>query len=1256
MVKMFNDIFPFVSEGYDLTNTIQGEYNLWMVAFSIFIAAFSSYTAFRLASSINYLPKNRNTVLYFILSSFVLATGIWSMHFIGMLAYNTGHPASYDVTITFISFIPAFIAAATVLNGLSNPQPTMQKLILQSVVMGSGIGLMHYIGMYSMKMNASIFYIPSFFALSVVLSIILSFISLTIKPVLNKYRHGYYKSKSSLFGGVFMGVAITVMHYVGMEATVLIPNSDDVIPSVFNAPFLAIQVSIISFITILTAFLLIQNNKKELLSDGSYYFRRKVYLTIVSLTVFIFLMSVIIFDFNKQKILKDTEDSLQSVLNTTHAGLSLWISDKSNYLSELGRNEILSYFTEQLVKSPLLPDELGTNLILDDVRSFFQQRENVFGKTGFFIISIDGVSLASSRDSNIGTKNLIFVQRPALFNHVLQGESVFVPPILSDVLISNSPTSMFIMTPIFSSVENNKIIAVLSQRIVPEDDFSRILSLGKIGSSGETYAFDEQGFMLSTSRFTDKLKKSGVFKHGIQGNLNIHIKSPGGNILKGYKPKTPLNNLPFTTMANSAIKKESSSNMEGYSDYRGIKVFGAWLWSDNLGLGMATEIDVKEALEGYRLIQWSVYSVIFIILFIAISSLIHSMFSAEKINKLLLSAKNELEEKVKDRTKDLIAAKESAEVAAKTKAVFLANMSHEIRTPMNAIIGFLDIALDNKELNQNLRSYLNTASSSAKDLLIIINDILDVSKLESGNVKLEKMVINIPSIVKDTLRLLEKDVQTKQLTIEFKYDSSLTHCFEGDGTRLRQVLINLIGNSIKFTEKGGIIVSVQQDEDDDKLLFSIADTGIGMSNKQVESIFQVFSQADDSISRRYGGTGLGTSISKNIVELMGGTIWIESEKGKGTTFYFTVDMPIAKCQAGCNTAGISVESPTLSSDRCFNVLIAEDIEANAALLIFRLEEQGHTITWVDNGKKAVDAFQKQQYDIILMDIQMSEMDGLTATKEIRKLEQESNLHIPILALTASVLREDIELCLQSGIDKVIGKPINFASLFSAMEDSVSYSKGKKNRHFSVDIKKEPLIDLSSLNSFANTSQALATWKSPYVYAKALKSFARDHVESATEMQNALSNNSKMVKQISHTLKGLAGNLFLEKIANLSADIDKAIKTPDKAVTSTLINLLQDELTEVVFCIENLSMPESSKTHRKQAFNPDVVQQLIEELISTFSELNPEPCYVVLNKMSDYITESELATIIDCLEQFDFDAAEKETRVLAENLELIIKDK
>lgn len=1226
-----------------------------MVFFSIFIAIFSSYTAFRLVVSIKQSPNKKNIGIYYNLSSFVLATGIWSMHFIGMLAYNTGHLANYDIKTTSISFIPALIAAAATLKALSSNNPTINKLLLHGVIMGTGIGLMHYIGMHAMKMNSSIFYIPSIFTLSIILSIFLSITSLAVKPLLKKYKQGHYQSRSPLIGGIIMGCSISAMHYTGMAATVLIPNNNAITPSVFNAPFLAIEVSIISFITIFTALLLIQNKKSPLFSDGSHYFRRKVYLTIIGLPVAVLLMSVVILDFNKQKILKDTESNLQSVLNTMHAGLKLWINDKTNYLSELGRNEILSYLTEQLVLSPLQADDLSTNLMLSDLRSFFQQREKVFGKSGFFIISLEGISLASSRDSNIGTENLIFLQKPVLFNRVLQGESVFVPPIHSDVLIANSPTSMFIMTPIFSSVANNKVIAILSQRISPEDNFSRILSLGRVGITGETYTFDDQGLLLSNSRFTKELIKTGYFKRGSQGNLNIHIKSPGGNILKGFKPTIPLANQPLTLMASSAIKKESSSNMGGYLDYRGVRVFGAWLWSESLGLGITTEIDEEEALEGYSLMLWSVYSLIFVILFIAISSLIHSMLSAEKVNRLLLISKNELEGKVKDRTQDLITAKESAEVAAKTKAAFLANMSHEIRTPMNSIIGFLDIALDSKDLKIDVRNHLNTASNSAKDLLIIINDILDVSKLESGKINLEKMVINIPLIVKDTLRLLEKDAENKQLTLEFKYDSSLTHCFEGDGTRLRQILINLIGNSIKFTEKGGVVVSVEQATEGDKLLFAICDTGIGMSKEQVACIFQAFSQADDSISRRYGGTGLGTSISKNIVELMNGDIWIESEKGKGSTFYFTVEMPKAECQVGCTTVGISVESPTLSSARCFNILIAEDIEANAALLTFRLKEQGHTIHWVENGKKAVEAFQQQPFDIILMDIQMSEMDGITATKKIRELEKQSGAHIPILALTASVLREDIELCLQSGIDNVIGKPINFNSLFSAMESAVAADQGQINNHFNVDIKESIVIDFSSLNNIANIEKGLATWKFPDAYAKALKAFAKEHYECATKMQNALNNNPEIIKQLSHMLKGLAGNLFLEKTAQLSAEIDIAIKNQDNNTTAEFIHLLKEDLNNVIVAIERFQAPEQTKVLAEKSYDPVAVQALLNKLIITFSELNPEPSNKVIEKISEYIAEEQLTAIREYLEQFDFDAAEEATRLLAKNLDLIIKD-
>jgi len=247
---------------------------------------------------------------------------------------------------------------------------------------------------------------------------------------------------------------------------------------------------------------------------------------------------------------------------------------------------------------------------------------------------------------------------------------------------------------------------------------------------------------------------------------------------------------------------------------------------------------------------------------------------------------------------------------------------------------------------------------------------------------------------------------------------------------------------------------------------------------------------------------------------------------------------------------------------------------------------------------------------------MSEMDGLTATRKIRELEQQSDAHIPILALTASVLREDIELCLQSGMDNVIGKPINFISLFSAMESAVDLNKGKKNDHFNVDIKENVVINFSSLNGIANTERGLATWKSPDAYAKALKMFAKEHSECATKMQNALNDKPDIIKQLSHMLKGLAGNLFLEKTAQLSADIDKAIKSQDKKATAKFISLLKEELNIVIVSIEGFQTPKQVEVPNKKTFDPVVVQELIKQLMITFSDLNPEPSNKVLEKMSN----------------------------------------
>ena len=1249
-------LFPFFGEKHNILMAMHGEYNLWMVSVSIFIAIFSSFTAFHLSAFLASIHKAKVRKTLHALSSFVLAVGIWAMHFIAMLAFKMGHPVNYDITITLISFIPAMAAASVALNTMSSTNNSAFDVLLRGTVMGGGIGLMHYIGMNAMQMNADIYYHPSLFVLSIILAVVLSLLSLSTKPFLTKYKKGYHKSAIPLVGGIIMGCSITAMHYMGMAATVFLPNDDVVIYSSFTAESLAIEVAILSFITIFIAFITISTMKKShhSLEFGRTRYRKITFYTILSLFGLVVLMSFIIFDFNKQKVLKDTKYSLQSVLSMASAGLNLWIADKKAYLGEIGTNSELVHLTEELIKKSINQGNFKSSVSQLDIRHFFQVRNKSFGETGFFIINPEGVSIASRRDVNIGTLNLIAKQKPELFNKVLQGENVFVPPINSDVLIGESQTTMFIMAPIYST--NGAVIAALAQRLIPEKDFSRILQVGKVGLSGETYAFDETGLLLSQSRFDKHLRKVGIIKGKQQTILSVRIKDPGGNLLEGYKPKVPSNQLPLPKMAISATQKESSSNMEAYRDYRGVPVFGTWIWSDTLGIGMTTEIDVAEALDGFRLMQWSMVSVFIVLLLIVSASLIFTTLSAERANKLLAKAKEDLEEKVKIRTKDLVIAKEAAEVAALSKASFLSNMSHEIRTPMNSILGFLHIALDSNQLHKDLRIHLDTAYNSAKGLLVIINDILDVSKLESGQMTLEKIIINIPYLVKDALRLLQPNAKSKGLTLEFQYDSKLSHCFEGDGSRLRQVIINLVGNSIKFTKTGGVVVSISQAEESGKILFAISDTGIGMSKKQIDCVFQAFSQADDSISRRFGGTGLGTTISKNIIEKMNGHIWIESEEGKGSTFYFTIAIPEASCKAYCVDVGITSEAPQLHSLRCFNVLIAEDIAENAALVAFRLKEQGHTITWVKNGKEAVEAFKKSEYDIILMDIQMPEMDGLTATRIIREIEAESKSHIQIIALTASILLEDVNECIQSGMDQVIGKPIDFTELFSAMEKGVQSDKGKKNDTFSVQLTQSPSIDFSPLNEVANTKKGLVTWQNPEVYADALLNFAKEHSQSGNKIKTAMTVDLKVVKNMVHTLKGLAGNLYLEKTAQLSMDIDNAIRTEEKTLAKELVNQLQQELDNVTFAIKNLIITRDIKVIETKTFDPDIVKELLQQTLSAFEELNPDPADEMIEKLRMYVSEDDIYTIDQCLKNFDFDEASNKLYKLAEKLGVNIEDK
>ena len=387
---------------------------------------------------------------------------------------------------------------------------------------------------------------------------------------------------------------------------------------------------------------------------------------------------------------------------------------------------------------------------------------------------------------------------------------------------------------------------------------------------------------------------------------------------------------------------------------------------------------------------------------------------------------------------------EAALVATKAKGEFLANMSHEIRTPMNGVIGMVNFLLETN-LSEEQREYANTVKVSAEALLFIINDILDFSKIEAGKMTLERQAFNLRNTVKNAIDLLAFQARTKGVALSYAFKENLCTDVIGDSNRLRQILLNLVGNAIKFTAKGNVrleIDPVRQSDEDVQIKFSVIDTGIGVSPEAQKKLFQSFSQADASTTRKYGGTGLGLAISRNLVELMGGSLDLTSKLGEGSTFFFVLSLP--KNNAASDRLPValveypakSVAAPAALSG--VRVLLVEDVKINQMVATRLLQQLGCSVEVANNGIEAVEAWRKKKYDVILMDCQMPEMDGSQATQLIRTLElKENRSSTPIIALTANSMEGDRERCLIAGMTDFVSKPINKDALGAALKRAIS---------------------------------------------------------------------------------------------------------------------------------------------------------------------------------------------------------------------------
>ncbi|MEE9597329.1 MAG: transporter substrate-binding domain-containing protein, partial [Acidiferrobacterales bacterium] len=377
----------------------------------------------------------------------------------------------------------------------------------------------------------------------------------------------------------------------------------------------------------------------------------------------------------KEKILRDVGNNLENVLITTAERLDNWVEQQESVLKQIAINPVLIQQTARLLNIAADPEALLSSDELMNVRSTLAQNQSDLG-LGFFIIDRDGISIGSARDTNVGSRNLIAIQRPELLDRVFQGEALFVPPISSDVAIGNESTkttsSLFVAVPIRQ--DNGNVIAVLTKRLDPTKGFSRVLQFSRIGESGESYAFGYDGALLSASRFEDGLRKIGLLDEGESSVMNIQIRDPGGNTVQGFRSDVPNSEQPFTHMAARAIagagvagsvnavsgagRTTVERGMEGYRDYRGVPVFGAWLWDIDLGLGLTSEIDVVEAMSTYATVRLTVFGVLGVTLFMSLAGTLFVLVAGDRTSRALTRAKDELEDRVEERTRDLNAAKE----------------------------------------------------------------------------------------------------------------------------------------------------------------------------------------------------------------------------------------------------------------------------------------------------------------------------------------------------------------------------------------------------------------------------------------------------------------------------------------------------------------------------------------------------------------------------------------------------------------------